>query len=374
MYNMARAIQLSVLLLTAFGSCAALSATETNLAPEYIVLPGFFRAPETGFGGGLGLFILSPPAEGLQGSKGNAIKIGAIYTEKKQFVLRGLSETFVNDHHDHLSISGNAQRYPDSFFGIGNNTLVADEEKYTSYEWDLQLKYLHEFTSALYLGGQGAISRERITHLKPQGQLERKTDQNSRAVRGTEPVSLAGLGFIARWDTRDDLQDPDHGMFVEASFLSRKKELGSNYDFSSTNLDARGFVPVPLGQRPIRFAWQLAATSHEGQPPFQALASLGGRDLLRGYFLGRFRDRKLLALQTELRIPINEKWGAVTYTGAGNVARDWQRLTAGTFKPAWGLGGRYRISSTQKVNLRLDFAWGRETPNPSVYLSLAEAF
>ena len=44
------------------------------------------------------------------------------------------------------------------------------------------------------------------------------------------------------------------------------------------------------------------------------------------------------------------------------------------FKPATGAGVRYRFSDVQKVNIRLDFTWGRETPNPSLYLSLAEAF
>jgi hypothetical protein len=43
-------------------------------------------------------------------------------------------------------------------------------------------------------------------------------------------------------------------------------------------------------------------------------------------------------------------------------------------KPAWGAGLRYRISDSQRVNLRLDLASGRQTPNPSFYLSLAEAF
>jgi hypothetical protein len=62
--------RLSSLVLIVVGSTTAISATETNTAPEYIILPGFFRAPETGFGGGLGLFVLSPPADGQQGSRG----------------------------------------------------------------------------------------------------------------------------------------------------------------------------------------------------------------------------------------------------------------------------------------------------------------
>jgi outer membrane translocation and assembly module TamA len=96
--------------------------------------------------------------------------------------------------------------------------------------------------------------------------------------------------------------------------------------------------------------------------------------LLRGYFLGRYRDRKLAAVQFELRLPTSEKWGAVLYTGAGDVAPTWDKMTFASSKPAGGAGVRYRISDAQKVNLRLDFAWGVKTPNPSVYLSLAEAF
>lgn len=345
-----------------------------NSSVEYIPLPGIFRAPETGFGAGLGLFILSPPPAGKRGSQGDAIKIGAIYTEKKQFVMRGVIERFINDHRDHLSISGNAQKYPDSFFGVGGNTNFADEEKYTSYAWDTQIRYLHEFHSTVYLGGQSVIYSERIEDLKPGGFLDLKIDQNGNQIQGTEPMRHSGIGILARLDTRDDLQDPDHGYFVEVGSITRYKFLGSDFDFSSVNIDARGFTPVSTAARPLRLAWQSVVISHEGKPPFQALAPLGGRDLLRGYFLGRYRDRKLLLVQIEMRVPLGEKWGTVLYSGAGNVAHNWKQMTLRTFKPAWGLGARYRISSAQKVNIRLDLAWGQKTPNPSVYLSLAEAF
>jgi hypothetical protein len=341
---------------------------------EYIVLPGVFRAPETGFGAGLGLFILSPPPQGSRGSQGDAFKIGAIYTEKKQFVMRTLMEKYVNDHRDHLSFSANAQKYPDSFFGVDGNTQVKDEEKYTSYAWDAQLRYLHEFASTLYIGGQGVLYNERIADLNPRGFLTKKTDQNGQHIYGTEPMRHGGFGILSRIDTRDDLQDPDRGHFIEMGTITRNKLLGSDFDFNTAQIDARGFIPLSDNKRPIRLAWQTVVISHDGNPPFQALAPLGGRDLLRGYFLGRYRDRKLLSSQLEIRIPHGEKWGTALYVGAGNVARNWNMMTLKSFKPAWGAGARYRISSTQKVNIRLDLAWGKLTPNPSAYLSLAEAF
>ncbi|MEY4631924.1 MAG: hypothetical protein RIQ81_2044 [Pseudomonadota bacterium] len=348
----------------------------TNEDLEYIVLPGLFSTPETGLGVGAGLFILSPPPEGERGSRGNAIKIGAIYTEKKQFVARGLVERYLNSHRDHLSVSLNAQKYPDSFFGVGGDTEVKDEEKYTSLAWDIQARYLHEINPAFHLGPQLVVSRERITGLKAGGFLQEQFDQRGRPITGVDPVALAGIGVVARHDTRDDLQDPDRGMFIEAGYLARAKFLGGEHEFTTATIDMRGFVPLTDGIRPLRYAWNLLVTSLDGEPPFQQMAALGGRDNLRGYFLGRYRDRKMLAFQNELRLPLpgSAKWGAVAYAATGNVGHDWQELTGSTFKPAWGAGARYRISTAQRVNIRLDAAWGLRTPSPAYYLSLAEAF
>jgi outer membrane protein assembly factor BamA len=341
---------------------------------EYILLPGVFRAPETGLGLGAGIFILSPTTPGTQGSKSDAIKIGAIYTEKKQFVARALIERFLNNHRDHILISTNVQKYPDSFFGTGGDTRAEDEEKYTSHAWDIQLRHLHEWSSNMQAGPQAVVSDERISDFTPAGMLAKRSDQNGRSLTGMQPMRMVGLGVLTRIDTRDDIQDPDKGWFLESGYIRRATAFGSDHEFNSLTFDLRAFIPIAIGPRPVRLGGNLVAISQDGEPPFQALAQLGGRDLLRGYFLGRFRDRKLLAFQTELRIPIGLKWGVTGYAGAGNVSGDWQDMVKKRPKPAWGAGLRYRISDSQRVNLRLDLASGRQTPNPSFYLSLAEAF
>ena len=352
----------------------ALASDLEKAPPEILILPGVFSTPETGFGGGAGLFILDHPIESEQGSKANAMRIGAIYTEKKQFVLRGSLEKYVNDNRDLITVSVMAQKYPDAFFGVGGNTLVKDEEKYISYAWEAQARFLREVTPRVYLGTQAVRSNERIDHLEPGAFLDRQTDQNGLPVTGTAPFDLAGLGLLARIDTRDDYQDPVRGYFIEGSAMVRRHEFGSTHQFNTSTIDGRWFVPLATSTNPPRLAFQCLAISNNGSPPFQALAQLGGRDVLRGYFLGRYRDRDLLALQSELRIPLRGKWGAVGYAAVGNVARTWEGMRAAEFKPAGGIGARYRVSDVQKVNLRLDFTWGRETPNPSLYLSLAEAF
>ncbi|NDE15261.1 hypothetical protein EBZ80_10065 [bacterium] len=368
--------------LTARGAPAPTGSAPPGSAPpdpEILVLPGVFSTPETGFGGGAGLFILDHPIDSDQGSKANALRIGAIYTEKKQFILRGSLERYVNDNRDLITLSVMAQRYPDSFFGVGNNTRVRDEEKYTSYAWETNARYLHEVNPRVYIGAQAAIYHERIDHLKPGGFLDRRADQNDNPVRGIDPFALSGAGILLRRDTRDDYQDPVRGSFVEASTTTRLRALGSDHQYNTTAIDTRWFVPLSSAKSPAsgnvpRLAFQALAISTNGDPPFQALAMMGGRDVLRGYFLGRYRDRDLAVFQSELRIPVSQRWGAVAYAGAGNVSRHWSGMKASEFKPATGAGVRYRFSDVQKVNIRLDFTWGRETPNPSFYLSLAEAF
>jgi outer membrane protein assembly factor BamA len=201
-------------------------------------------------------------------------------------------------------------------------------------------------------------------------------DQNGKVIFGVTPVKLAGFGVIARWDSRNDVEDPDSGIFAEIDWLNRNKALGGNYDFNTTSIDLRGFFPIldTSRMRPVRYAGQILVTGMDGDPPFQSLAQLGGRDRLRGYFLGRYRERKMVLVQNEIRIPLSERWGTVIYAAAGNVGHNWQQISRTQAKPAWGAGGRYRIANNQRVNIRLDFAWTRESNIPSYYLSLAEAF
>lgn len=367
-------------IITALGSVATFlfltsrGFSDPDLSPEVLILPGIFTTPETGFGAGAGLFVLDRPISGSRGSKANALRIGAIYTEKKQFIVRGSLEKYLNGERDLLSASVVAQEYPDSFFGIGSNTRVVDEEKYISHAWNAQAKYLHEYSSNLYFGAYALLSDERIDHLTPDGFLALRTDQNKNQINGIDPVRLGGAGITIRLDTRDDYQDPTKGYFVEGGTILYRKAFGSTHEFNTTTLDGRWFVPLTTADNPLRLGFQTVITSNNGSPPFQSLAQLGGRDVLRGYFLGRFRDRNLLAFQSELRIPLRGKWGAVGYAAVGNVSKSWDGMRAKEFKPAGGIGARYRFSDVQKVNLRLDFTWGHETPNPSYYLSLAEAF
>ena len=93
---------------------------------------------------------------------------------------------------------------------------------------------------------------------------------------------------------------------------------------------------------------------------------------MRGYYEGRYRDRQYLAGQAEYRFPLWWRIGGAAFAGMGDVAPDLGSFTFSSLKPSYGLGLRFMINKEEKVNIRLDYAWGKETSG--FYLEITEAF
>lgn len=71
----------------------------------------------------------------------------------------------------------------------------------------------------------------------------------------------------------------------------------------------------------------------------------------------------------------SQKWGVVGFFGSGKI---WGSEEAETFRtaewlPSTGAGIRFRLLKARKINLRLDFAWGKNG-NDGIYFGLMEAF
>ena len=104
-----------------------------------------------------------------------------------------------------------------------------------------------------------------------------------------------------------------------------------------------------------------------GEPPFYMLSLLGGQYLMRGYYEGRYRDKNMLAVQMEYRLP---RWKRIGATGF--VAPATSNFALKNLKPSAGLGLRYLLVPVEKINLRLDLGWGKDSSG--FYLAMAEAF
>ncbi len=118
-------------------------------------------------------------------------------------------------------------------------------------------------------------------------------------------------------------------------------------------------------------ALQAAAAVTTGNPPFRILPGVGSE--LRGYSSVRFVDRCLLAVQAEYRIvPVWWRLGLAIFGGVADVAD-----SVGSFdfsEPKWavGFGIRFLLYRDEKITIRQDFGFGRDSSGD--YLDLNEAF
>ena len=258
------------------------------------------------------------------------------------------------------------QSFPDHYYGTGPETSAL-YEKYTFQNPRVRLNLRRRFWRNLEAGP--AIEYENNKIIEP--------DSGGSLAAGTAPGAdggtISGVGAIVSWDTRDALFFPTRGGYYEATVTTFANALGSDYDFTRTRLDLRRYFKVldaKVGPHVLGF--QTIAQVNSGQPPFNQYSLIGGHRMLRGYWEGRYRDLNMLESQIEYRGWMTRKVGFVAFIGAGNVFHDWDGIFVGGLKPSYGGGLRYAFDAEQRINGRLDVAFGRDTS--SFYVQLGEAF
>jgi hemolysin activation/secretion protein len=105
------------------------------------------------------------------------------------------------------------------------------------------------------------------------------------------------------------------------------------------------------------------------------LALMGGESLMRGYYLGRYRDQNLVAAQLEYRIlpfSFSKKWGASAFIATGQVYGSSTSFSWDAMLPTAGAGLRYLIFPEKDIYTRIDLAFTRE--GSGVYFFIGEAF
>lgn len=190
---------------------------------------------------------------------------------------------------------------------------------------------------------------------------------------GYEGSTNFGMGMGIVYDDRQNVLNVRKGNFAELAFLHYPQGL-STFEFSKVILDTRIFRP--LGKNYV-LAWQLFGEFNSGDVPFNQLSLLGGDSMMRGYYLGRFRDKNLLATQLEFRmlpLPLNftNRIGASVFAGSGTVFPDFSR--ASIHKAVWsgGVGLKFLLFPKKDIYTRFDLAFTNE--GRGFYLIIGEAF
>ena len=183
-------------------------------------------------------------------------------------------------------------------------------------------------------------------------------------------LRTAGLGPTLEYDSRSDSFYPRAGeqFRFQASFHGRA--VAGRRDYETYSVFYNKYYS--LSPRQV-LAGHVAGCYATGSVPFYDLCVLGQSKDIRGYEVGRYIDRVMIASQVEYRLELRKRLGAVAFFGAGEVVRKWSNLRTDALKPGGGVGLRFRLTKESHVNLRIDYAWGIGG-NRGLYMGVSEAF
>ena len=286
-------------------------------------------------------------------------------TFKKQFGIETRGNMFFNQNKYILdfAISATSSRW--RYYGIG---VDVDLDEYDSYRFKAvtaNIVLLKKVVSNLYLGGGYRYNYQDISTPPAGGLLEKEQPIGYDGFTASGPVAAL------RWDSRDNILNTYEGSFLDIRGELHRKATGGSHNFEILTVDFRHFIH--LSERPFHvLALQLLHQATFGEVPFAELGMLGGSMINRGYFSGAFRDQHLLSAQAEYREMLGKNLGAVAFASAGKLMAGYSELDSNDTKFALGLGLRFSLLPENRLNLRLDLAWGEDSQG--LYFGIAESF
>ena len=375
---------------------------------NFMALPYPSYSPETSWQFGItGVWYFHTSKQSTQFSDLN-FDMG--YTLNRQWYVNANSRIYFNTSTRwYLDAYLSAKHYPDLFFGTTNNidSVYNPALRYTSNFIDLQARpsfYISKHWLAganIRLRYENSIIGQQSTDdsqqkLIPNGDCRPLTvdsrqnnssllTPNSSLPNGFGENIFLGIGGAISYDTRSNNYYPLHGLFFKTS-ITYYQQISLNSQQSTVNsqqpsansqlstfnfqLDLRHYIPL---YKELILAWNFRSEIAVGNNiPFQLLPTIGGQDLVRGIRQNKFKDNTLLALQTELRIPIWRFLKGAVFASIGDVYNynNWHWATP---KIGYGAGLRACIHQA-KTNIRLDVARQNYSNDWSFYFTVKEAF
>ena len=285
-----------------------------------------------------------------------------VYTLEKQASAAFWTSFYLGEQNDWAIDTENIiEHFPTHYYGIGMDS-ESSYQLFTRRRFQSNETVRHRVYKNLYFGIADHFSLYEVEDVEgPFDEDGEHTEDwtaddrlGSGNVLGEDDGTTHGIGFITRWDARDNAQSARRGILFDLELAHYASAIGSDTDFSQGTLDLRGYASI--GDFTIATQWKTVLS--DGDIPFLALAELGGDELLRGVFQGRFRDQNSSSAQLELRSYFYKRLGGVAFASAGQTFSSFDQLSEND--PTWAVGGglRYMIDTVSRSTIRLDYGIG----------------
>mgnify|MGYP002628416837 CR=1 FL=1 len=338
--------------------------SEEGDGSKYFFYPTLAYTPETSWEIGASALKLYR-ANSDSTNRLSEIQTFGFVTLNKQY--GGFLEHFLYSDKDKWFFLGKlkAQRFPLQYYGVGIDALKSNEQLIGADYVAIKERVLHRISNNFFGGIEFDFQRVSNTNIEGLSELP-------KSIPGIEGSTNLGLGLGLVYDSRHNALNVRDGFFAELAFLKYGRSFGSDFDFSSTNLDIRYYKSTRKNQV---LAAQLFGQFVNGSPPFNMMALLGDQGMMRGYYYGRFRDQNYLAAQVEYRfLPFgfSKRIGGVAFLSTGSVQQKVSEFNFKDMLPAGGVGLRYLIFPKKDIFVRLDVGFTKE--GQAFYIYTGEAF
>jgi hypothetical protein len=298
----------------------------------------------------------------------------ALYSVNKYWVTEGT--VAFNHRRGHLEAFGRAREMRRlDYFGSGPSSRRSDRTSYSYRDPELGAQGRFRLAPWLTLGG-------RVEQMWPYARAGDRIPSIEQRFFPNDAPGLFAQPRFGRYQGSLEAEIPGavgdgfyQGTRARTTYAVYDDQTGNLFNFRRLDLEAQQtFAGFAAHQRLTLSGWVSTSTTASGQQiPFYFLSTLGGKSQIRGmheYRLGsdgteatlrgfrnlRFRDRNLLLMQAEYRLPV---WGpveATVFADAGKVASARSDLDLTALRRDFG----FSVSMMQKwsTEARIDVGLG----------------
>jgi outer membrane protein assembly factor BamA len=344
---------------------------DTVRKASFMPIPVFGYSQEIGFEFGAGsIYSLYLDKKDTTTRSSNFYTVASYSTKKTyNFALKGDAWTRNNALHFIGDIK--FRNMPFNFYGIGNSTSGADEDRLVQRTVRLNFDAEKNTLKNAYTGISLGYENHKLTDKETGGIFS-----NSANIVDKDGGQVLFAGVSQSYDTRNSNNYPTKGFFGRISYQYALPLFGKDsFKGSQIKVNVRNFWS--LAPKVVLGAQGLFYTLQSNSQSFYLMPQLGNDEMMRGYYSGRYRDQNLSAAQLEIRYRFMERLGIVAFGGVGKVFSN-QHLNLKDFKPNYGIGGRLFFDPEKGLSIRLDYGIGEKRMNEKrqsgMYISLAESF
>lgn len=342
-----------------------LKDTSDPAKPKFIAYPTVAFAPETSWEFGVSSLYVYRAKQDTTNRLSEVMGFTFVTLEQQYGAF--VEHTLYTDKNKYFFLGqARFQNFPLSYHGIGMNTPTDKVALVNSTGIRIRERVLRQVVPSLFTGFE--VNFERLSQV----QFDFGNQSIVNLPRGANGSTNLSLGWGVVYDDIHNVLNPREGHFGELAFLSSRKAWGSTFDFNLAFADFRLYKPV---RKNNVLAIQAYGQFGSGDIPFNELALMGGERMMRGYYLGRYRDQNYTAAQVEYRmLPFSfaKRWGGSVFASAGTVYPDFSSLSSSPI--AWAIGGgpRFLLFPKKDVYNRIDVAFTPE--GYGIYFFIGEAF